>query len=71
MNSSQPDSVCTSDKRTFYHYTNMQAFLGIVNSNHITMWATHYNYLNDKEEIKRGIDLIRDYYNRKNKKSPN
>lgn len=55
------NSHTSKDRRTFYHYTNMQALLNIIKPQHLVLWATNYKYLNDRDEIKRGINLIRDH----------
>lgn len=34
----------------FFHYTNAAGLSGIIQNQ--TLWATHYAYLNDSEEIK-------------------
>lgn len=39
-----------------YQYTDIDAFQGIIEKNEI--WATHWCYLNDKNELKYGIKLI-------------
>lgn len=39
-----------------YQYTDVNALKGIVDNNEI--WATHWRYLNDKNEFTNGIDLI-------------
>ena len=41
-----------------YQYTDIDAFQGIIEKNEI--WATHWRYLNDKNELKYGIKLIED-----------
>ena len=38
----------------YYHYTNLNACLGIVASHRI--WFTDYRFLNDKYELKQGVD---------------
>lgn len=40
-----------------YHYTSTAGFLGIVNDSSI--WATNIFFLNDYQEMKKGIDYIR------------
>lgn len=40
-----------------YHYTSAGGIKGIIEHNCI--WATHYNYLNDPNEIKYGLNLIK------------
>lgn len=39
----------------FYHYTNSDGLLGIMNSQ--KLWATYSTYLNDSQEIKHGLEL--------------
>lgn len=41
-----------------YQYTDIDAFEGIIENNEI--WATHWRYLNDKNELKYGMELIDD-----------
>jgi len=41
-----------------YHYTGLNGLKGIVESQ--TLWATHYKYLNDAEEIERFRDRLPD-----------
>ena len=41
-----------------YQYTDIDAFEGIIENNEI--WATHWCYLNDKNELKYGMELIDD-----------
>lgn len=40
-----------------YHYTSTAGFLGIVNDSNI--WATNIFFLNDYQEMKKGIDYVR------------
>ena len=40
-----------------YHYTSAAGFLGIVNDSNI--WATNIFFLNDYQEMKKGIDYVR------------
>jgi len=40
-----------------YHYTSTAGFLGIVNDSSI--WATNIFFLNDYQEMKKGIDYVR------------
>ncbi len=47
---------------TIYHYTNMNALLNIVRPGHIVLWATHYQYLNDKDEIKKGVEIMKNHF---------
>lgn len=39
-----------------YQYTDIDAFCGIIENNEI--WATHWRYLNDKNELKYGFDQM-------------
>ncbi len=41
-----------------YHYTGIHGLKGIVESQ--TLWATHYKYLNDAEEIRHFRDRLPD-----------
>jgi hypothetical protein len=45
---SQPDTV--------YHYTSLEGFLGIVRSR--SVWMTDFAYLNDRREVRYGLDLL-------------
>lgn len=54
----------TSDNRSddptlMYHYTSLDAMLGIIRRDNIVMWATHYQYLNDKDEIIKGVTTMK------------
>ena len=40
-----------------YHYTNLEGFLGIINSQNPGFWATHIGYMNDSMEYQHGIKL--------------
>ncbi len=42
-----------------YHYTTIEGLKGIVESKSI--WATSYRYLNDTEEIRHGLKIIKEY----------
>lgn len=44
-----------------YHYTSIDGFMGILNSNSI--WLTDYSYLNDRQEILHGLGIIRSVAN--------
>lgn len=44
------------DTATIYHYTTLDALLGIIRPQNIVLWATHYQYLNDKKEILLGLE---------------
>lgn len=44
---------------TLYHYTTIDAFLNMLkDENEIHFWATRYDYLNDGEEFRKGIELL-------------
>lgn len=47
------------DNSLIYQYTSLDAMLGIVRQDSIVMWATHYQYLNDKDEIKKGVEAMK------------
>ena len=42
---------CSDKHDTLYHYTSMDGFRGIIETQ--TLWATHYQHLNDSSELKR------------------
>lgn len=41
--------------RYFYQYSALASFKGIIESNNI--WATHWAYLNDAKELKKGLEI--------------
>ena len=41
-----------------YHYTNLNALIGILRSECIVLWATNAAYLNDPTELKQGIKIV-------------
>lgn len=48
---------------TFYHYTPLDACINILNRNskpYYELWASHLEFLNDTEEYKHGLKIIRD-----------
>ena len=47
--------------QNLYHYTNVYGLKGILEEN--TLWATHYSYLNDPNEIKYGLKIIKEVLN--------
>lgn len=47
------------DNSLIYHYTSLDAMLGIVRPDSIIMWATHYQYLNDRDEIAKGVEAMK------------
>ena len=49
------------DTSLLYHYTDLNALLGIVRPNNIIMWATHYQYLNDINEVTMGVAAMKKY----------
>jgi len=57
------------DSSLLYHYTNLDALLNgiIVNApkkcDHICLWASHSDYLNDREEIKLGLSIRNEVMN--------
>ncbi len=48
MNNAKPPTVA-EEYESLFHYTNYQGLEGIIESQ--TLWATHYRYLNDAEEL--------------------
>ena len=42
---------CSDKHDTLYHYTSMDGCRGIIETQ--TLWATHYQHLNDSSELKR------------------
>lgn len=45
-----------------YHYTTVQAFVGIVESN--CVWLSDYSYLNDRRELVHGAELAQSIFDR-------
>lgn len=41
---------------TVYHYTSLEGFVGIVSNR--SVWMTEFAYLNDRREVRYGLDLI-------------
>lgn len=58
MNTASPSPLGIEDTSIIYHYTNMQALLSILNPDGIVLWATHHKYLNDKDEIQKGFEVM-------------
>lgn len=56
-----PRNLLFPDDTTLCHYTTLESLLGIIRPDNIYMWATHYQYLNDKEEISKGIATLKKY----------
>jgi hypothetical protein len=48
----------TGPPALIYHYTNLEGFVGIVQSR--SLWLSDYSYLNDKRELTHGIEAIRE-----------
>lgn len=48
--------VPASHPSIVYHYTSLEGFLGIVNSR--SVWMTDFSYLNDRREVRYGLDLL-------------
>jgi hypothetical protein len=46
-----------------YHYTSLDGFLGIVKSR--AVWMTDFAYLNDRREVRYGLDLLLEVVNKK------
>jgi len=51
------DLVRKKHPEVIYHYTTVQAFVGIVESNCI--WLSDYSYLNDRRELVHGAELAK------------
>jgi len=47
----------TDHASMLYHYTTLQGFVGIVESQ--TIWLSDFSFLNDRQELSHGIELIR------------
>lgn len=41
---------------TVYHYTSLEGFVGIVSNR--SVWMTEFAYLNDRREVRYGLDLV-------------
>ena len=48
--------VSRMDSRVIYHYTNVEALVGIIESQAI--WLSDYSYLNDKRELTHGVEIV-------------
>lgn len=48
--------VPASHPEIVYHYTSLEGFLGIVKSR--SVWMTDFAYLNDRREVRYGLDLL-------------
>ncbi|TXT36351.1 MAG: hypothetical protein FD135_4348, partial [Comamonadaceae bacterium] len=46
---------------TIYHYTSIEGFLGIVRTR--SVWMTDFSYLNDRREVRYGLDLLLEVVN--------
>ncbi|GAB2575479.1 hypothetical protein GCM10027034_02110 [Ramlibacter solisilvae] len=44
-----------------YHYTSLEGFMGIVRSR--SLWMTEFAYLNDRREVRYGLDMLLDTVN--------
>lgn len=44
------------DIRVIYHYTSVEALVGIIEAQAI--WLTDYSYLNDKRELTHGVEIV-------------
>lgn len=49
--------------QTMYHYTDMNALPNILRQDKIVLWGTNCLYLNDRQEIKEGISIVRKVLN--------
>lgn len=41
-----------------YHYTSVDGLKGILNSSAVKLWMTDSRFLNDKDEIRHGVNLV-------------
>lgn len=48
--------------QTIYHYTSVEALLGIVEAQ--SLWLSDYSYLNDKRELIHGVEIVAEVVNR-------
>jgi hypothetical protein len=48
--------IPTSHPKTVYHYTSLEGFIGIVKNR--CVWMTEFAYLNDRREVRYGLDLL-------------
>jgi hypothetical protein len=55
------DLVKKQNVQTIYHYTSLDALLGIVESQ--SVWLTDYSYLNDKRELVHGVEIVTEVIN--------
>ena len=46
-----------------YHYSDVNALKGIVDSNEL--WATHWNYLNDRNEFRSALNILKECINQR------
>ena len=46
-----------------YHYSDVNALKGIVDNKEL--WATHWNYLNDKNEFRGALDILKECINQR------
>jgi hypothetical protein len=53
------DEKCSDKHDVLYHYTTMNGFRGIVDTQ--TLWATHYKHLNDSSELSRLTAILPDF----------
>lgn len=46
--------------RNFYQYSTLSTFRGVIEHNNL--WATHWAYLNDAKELKKGLEIAKFVY---------
>lgn len=70
------EKLCSSISRIYpqsaneiFHYTNLGGLQGIIKNKNI--WATHYQYLNDKGEFEFGKELVCNWLNQAQEKETN
>src|SRR5690242_14589988 len=51
-----PTDRSSMPERTLFHYTNATGLLGIVQTGQL--WATHTDYVNDKQELKYAATIV-------------
>jgi hypothetical protein len=56
------DLVQKENVQTIYHYTSVDALVGIVESQ--SVWLTDYSYLNDKRELVHGVEIVSEVVNK-------
>lgn len=56
---SRPDVYYKQEETDLvFHYTNLSALIGIIENQ--SLWATHLYFLNDRNEYKHGMDIVKE-----------